>query len=91
MGCVAACHQDISKIKSSVGNADWRNGNITAHLAMIVETYRDYARNLLDGQPALTIEDIADRCGFEHTPNFYSAFKKMYGITPMDYRKGISI
>lgn len=49
------------------------------------------ARNLLDGQPALTIEDIADRCGFEHTPNFYSAFKKMYGITPMDYRKGIRI
>lgn len=36
---------DISKIKSSVGNADWRNGNITAHLTMIVETYRDYARN----------------------------------------------
>ncbi|WP_373759111.1 hybrid sensor histidine kinase/response regulator transcription factor [Bacteroides heparinolyticus] len=36
---------DISKIKSSVGNADWRNGNITAHLTMIVETYRDYARS----------------------------------------------
>lgn len=36
---------DISKIKSSVGNADWRSGNITAQLTMIVETYRDYARN----------------------------------------------
>ena len=36
---------DISKIKSAVGNADWRNGNITAQLTMIVETYRDYARN----------------------------------------------
>jgi signal transduction histidine kinase/DNA-binding response OmpR family regulator len=35
---------DISKIKSAVGNADWRNGNITAYLAMIIETYRDYAR-----------------------------------------------
>ena len=36
---------DISKIKSAVGNADWRNGNITAQVTMIVETYRDYARN----------------------------------------------
>ena len=36
---------DISKIKSSVGNADWRSGNITAYFTMIVETYRDYARN----------------------------------------------
>ncbi|WP_315303336.1 AraC family transcriptional regulator [Tannerella forsythia] len=32
---------------------------------------------------------MADRCGFEHTPNFYSAFKKTYGVTPMDYRRGI--
>ena len=36
---------DISKIKSSVGNPDWYNGNITAHLTMIIETYRDYARS----------------------------------------------
>ncbi len=36
---------DISKIKSSVGIPDWHNGNITAHLAMIIETYRDYARS----------------------------------------------
>lgn len=36
---------DISKIKSSVGNADWRNGNITAYFTMIVESWRDYARS----------------------------------------------
>ena len=36
---------DISKIKSSVGNPDWCNGNITAHLTMIIEAYRDYARS----------------------------------------------
>lgn len=49
------------------------------------------ARNLLETKPGLTIENIADRCGFEHTPNFYSAFRKMYGVTPMDYRRGIDI
>ena len=49
------------------------------------------AGNLLETKPVLTIEDIADCCGFEHTPNFYSAFQKMFGITPMDYRKGAGI
>lgn len=47
------------------------------------------ARNLLETKPGLTIEDIAEHCGFEHTPNFYNAFRKMYGVTPMDYRRGI--
>lgn len=47
------------------------------------------ARHLLKTKPGLTIEDIAERCGFEHAPNFYSAFKKAYGITPMDYRRGV--
>ena len=36
---------DISKIKSAVGDADWKNGNIMAYLTMIVESYRDYARS----------------------------------------------
>lgn len=36
---------DISKVKSAVGNSDWYNGNITAHLTMIIETYRDYAHS----------------------------------------------
>ena len=36
---------DISKIKSAVGNPDWQNGDITAHLTMLIETYRDFARS----------------------------------------------
>ena len=36
---------DIAKIKSAVGNADWRCGDITTFISMIVDTYRDYARS----------------------------------------------
>ena len=36
---------DSSKTKSSAGNHDWKNCNITAHLGMIIETCRDYARS----------------------------------------------
>ena len=35
---------DISKIKSQVGNLDWRNGCITTYMSMLVDTYREYAR-----------------------------------------------
>lgn len=35
---------DITKIKSSIGNPNWKRGNIEAHILMIVETYRDYAK-----------------------------------------------
>ena len=47
------------------------------------------ACHLLETKPAMTIEEVAYRCGFEHAPNFYSAFKKMFGLTPMDYRRGV--
>jgi len=34
---------DISKIKSEMGNPDWIHGNISVHIGMIVDTYRDFA------------------------------------------------
>lgn len=37
---------DISKIRSEIGTPDWRNGNIVAYIAMIVETYTSYANRL---------------------------------------------
>ncbi len=36
---------DISKIQSAVGNPDWRNGNISTYLMMIIDAYRDFARS----------------------------------------------
>ena len=35
---------DITKVKSSIGNPNWKRGNIEAHILMIVETYREYAK-----------------------------------------------
>lgn len=45
------------------------------------------ARLLLEGKSELKIEDIADRCGFDHPSSFYHAFKKMYGVTPAEHRR----
>lgn len=36
---------DISKVKTAVGDPDWRKGDLSAYLTMIVESYRDYAHS----------------------------------------------
>ena len=33
------------------------------------------------------IIDIALQLGYEHTPNFSRAFKRIFGVTPMEFRK----
>ncbi len=45
------------------------------------------ATHLLSSQPDLLIEEVAERSGFEHVSSFYHAFKKVYGITPAEYRR----
>lgn len=37
---------DISKIRSKIGDPEWRTGYIDAYIGMIVETYTDYAKRL---------------------------------------------
>ncbi len=61
-----------------------------APAAYILKIKMQKAANLLESKPSLTVEDIAERCGFEHTPNFYSAFKKTYGVTPTDFRRRVA-
>ncbi len=53
----------------------------------ILKVRMQRARQLLESRPGMTIEEIAERCGFEHTSSFYHSFKKMYGITPAKFRK----
>lgn len=38
---------EISKVKSVVGEPDWRHGNLTAHIATIVDGYRQFAHEKL--------------------------------------------
>ena len=47
---------DISKMKSAVGDPEWRNGNIMAQIEMNVESYRQYAS-------MREINLVADLCG----------------------------
>lgn len=45
------------------------------------------AKRLLKSEQSTSVGDIAMRCGFEDVSYFSRAFKKMYGITPSQYRR----
>ena len=47
------------------------------------------ARHLLETDPKLSVDEIAFRCGFEHTSSFYHAFRKTYGVTPKEMQRGV--
>lgn len=42
---------------------------------------------LMRTYPGWTVEEIADKCGFDHVTSFYHSFKKVYGLTPSEYRR----
>jgi AraC-like DNA-binding protein len=45
------------------------------------------ARQILETRPQLTVEAIAEACGFNSSSAFYQLFRKCYNISPAEYRK----
>lgn len=62
-------------------------GNSPATFILKIKMKR--ARYLLETNPKLSADEIAFRCGFEHTSSFYHAFRKTYGYTPKEIRRGV--
>lgn len=46
----------------------------------------EHAAEKLLSQPNLTIADLAQQCGFSSPSYFTASFKKLYGMTPSNYR-----
>jgi len=49
----------------------------------------EVAYNLLTNHPEMTIADVAREVGFS-APNLREQFKRCYGITPAEYRAGLT-
>ena len=58
------------------------------NLSEYIMEYRMLKAKKLLGQLEYKISDVAEMIGFTDAKYFSSAFKKMYGVTPLDYRNG---
>ena len=64
------------------------NDNLQTSFPSYLNTLRiDHAKTLLCADNKLSTEHIADLCGFNSLSTFYSAFKKVTGTTPAQYRQ----
>lgn len=64
------------------------NDNLQTSFPTYLNTLRiAHAKTLLCADNKLSTEHIADLCGFNSLSTFYSAFKKMTGSTPAQYRQ----
>ena len=54
---------------------------------MIIEWRMLQAKELLDRKD-LSVQEVANRCGFKQQKNLILAFRRRYGTTPMAYRTG---
>ena len=51
----------------------------------------DYAKQLLKGNPDLTINEVGMRCGFSDQAYFSRIFKQQVGVSPLQYRKNLEV
>lgn len=56
--------------------------------AFILNYRLKHAAALLKAQPHLTVADVADQSGFATAIYFSRCFRKQFGVSPVNYRKG---
>lgn len=66
------------------------NDHLSKNFTQFVNEYRiDEACRLLETDTLLSIEGIGDEVGFNSKSTFFSAFKKVKGLTPAKYRQHV--
>lgn len=73
---------------SSHALSQYLNDNLGVSFTNYVNAFRvSAAEKMLISNTILTLEAIGNECGFKSNSTFYSAFKKINGITPAQYKK----
>ncbi len=61
-----------------------------SNASVYINTKRaEYGAQLIKSHPEYTIASIAEACGLQNTVTFNRAFKRVFGITPSEYRADI--
>jgi len=68
--------------------SQYLNDNVNKSFANFVNEYRiNQAREILLSDTRITMENVAEICGYNSTSTFYNAFKKFEGMPPAKYRE----
>lgn len=68
------------------------NDNLAKSFAQFINEYRiNEAKALLDAQPNMTVDVVAELSGYNSQSTFYSAFKQFTNTTPAKYRSKINL
>ena len=59
-------------------------GVTTQHYALSIRL--NAAREMLSGDRQLSVQQVAYMCGFEDATTFTRAFKRLYNLTPTQFR-----
>lgn len=64
------------------------NKNFGCNFKTLINRYRvEYCKTMLGSNPlSVPIKEIAKNCGFSSVSAFYASFKKLTGISPVQYR-----
>jgi AraC-type DNA-binding domain-containing proteins len=83
----------LIKLSSVVGtNTTYLSNSINKYFGCnfktLINRYRiEYCKKLLGANPiSVPIKEIAKNCGFSSVSAFYASFKKVTGISPVQYR-----
>jgi len=64
------------------------NDNLGKSFTLFVNEYRvRHAQSLIVEKPHLKLESIGYECGFNSKSTFYTAFKKIAGVTPAQFKE----
>ena len=67
------------------------NDQLDKSFSSYVNEYRvRAAEDMLRNNTLLTVEAIGNECGFKSNSTFYSAFKKVKGVTPGEFKKNLT-
>lgn len=81
---------EVAKEMDIVPNylSQYLNDSLKKSFSTFVNEYRvQAAEQMLKANDLLTLEAIGNECGFKSNSTFYSAFKKVKGLTPGEFKK----